>query len=265
VLDVLRDLRRRFQVDSDRVFLTGFGEGATMAFDVGLSHPDLFAGVVPVAGEIQRFSVRCLRNGKYLPLYIVASERQFSDAQEGRKDMRRYMEDCINHGYPVIYVEYPGRGVETFEGEIPNIFDWMGRKKRAHPVTELGRNGNGSNTLGDEFLTLRQTDNRFYWLGTDAVDPHHVMKERWDPRITPAMLDARNIDNQINVNAYGVNQVSVWLTPEMVDFKRPLTVRINVRAPWIHKVTPSLETLLEDLHLRGDRQQLYVARVDFAL
>src|SRR5439155_12373527 len=49
VVDVLRDLRRRFPVDSDRVFLAGSGEGGNMAYDVGLAHPDLFAGVVPMA------------------------------------------------------------------------------------------------------------------------------------------------------------------------------------------------------------------------
>src|SRR5262249_27178406 len=49
VLDTLRDLRRRFQIDSDRVFLLGYGQGARAAFDVGLSHPDLFAGVLPNA------------------------------------------------------------------------------------------------------------------------------------------------------------------------------------------------------------------------
>src|SRR5439155_17012023 len=54
--DVVRDLRRRFAVDSDRIFLTGFGEGANMAYDVGLSHPDLFAGVLPVAGTPKYFA-----------------------------------------------------------------------------------------------------------------------------------------------------------------------------------------------------------------
>src|SRR5262249_35737875 len=49
VTATLRDLRRRFQVDSDRVFLFGHEQGGRMAFDVGLSHPDLFAGVLPMS------------------------------------------------------------------------------------------------------------------------------------------------------------------------------------------------------------------------
>jgi predicted esterase len=39
-----------FEVDRDRVVLTGFSEGAYMAMALGIRHPDLFAGVIPVAG-----------------------------------------------------------------------------------------------------------------------------------------------------------------------------------------------------------------------
>ena len=56
VLDALRDLRRHFAVDSDRVFLFGLGWGGAMAFDVGLSHPDLFAGVLPMSAGPRIFS-----------------------------------------------------------------------------------------------------------------------------------------------------------------------------------------------------------------
>ncbi len=58
VVNVLKDLRRRFNVDSDRMFLLGAGEGGAMALDVGLSHPDLFAGVIPVSAVPNFFSLR---------------------------------------------------------------------------------------------------------------------------------------------------------------------------------------------------------------
>ena len=60
VLDTLRDLRRRFAVDSDRVFLFGLGQGGEMAFDVGLSHPDLFAGVLPMSAGPRMFATKVL-------------------------------------------------------------------------------------------------------------------------------------------------------------------------------------------------------------
>jgi phospholipase/carboxylesterase len=39
-----------FQIDHDRVVLTGFSEGAFMAMALGVRHPDVFAGVISVAG-----------------------------------------------------------------------------------------------------------------------------------------------------------------------------------------------------------------------
>ena len=42
--------RERFEVDWERVVLTGFSEGGFMAMALGTRHPDLFAGVIPVAG-----------------------------------------------------------------------------------------------------------------------------------------------------------------------------------------------------------------------
>ena len=50
VLRAIVDARKRFNVDSDRVFLVGHGMGGDAAFDMGMSHPDLFAGVVPING-----------------------------------------------------------------------------------------------------------------------------------------------------------------------------------------------------------------------
>jgi acetyl esterase/lipase len=48
VLTSLRDACRRFSVDTDRVFLTGHSAGGDAAWDIGLAHPDLWAGVIPI-------------------------------------------------------------------------------------------------------------------------------------------------------------------------------------------------------------------------
>jgi hypothetical protein len=74
--------------------------------------------------------------------------------------------------------------------------------------------------------------------------------------------------NNIGVRTHGLRQVSIWLARGMVDFEKPITVRINFGVPigWSNrKILPSLETLLEDFYQRGDRQRLYVARLDFRL
>ena len=42
--------RENLEVDWDRVVLTGFSEGGFMAMAIGVRHPHLFAGVIPMAG-----------------------------------------------------------------------------------------------------------------------------------------------------------------------------------------------------------------------
>ena len=45
---------------------------------------------------------------------------------------------------------------------------------------------------------------------------------------------------------------------------RPVTVKWNSNAVWNKQtVAPSLATLLEDLADRGDRQRLFVAKLEF--
>jgi pimeloyl-ACP methyl ester carboxylesterase len=262
VLDVLRDLRRRFHVDSDRVFLAGCGQGGNMAFDVGLSHPDQFAGVLPMSAIPGPFALNYYwRNAQYLPFYVVGGDW----TGDPRKYIRGQFDKWVPRGYPAMYVEYKGRGLEWFDAEVSFSFDWMGRKKRANPLTELGSNP-GAGPFGQEFQTMRTTDNRFYWLSTDAIADRHLNDaRRWDARTMSAMMQAKiGANNQINVYTFGLKQLTIWFARGMIDFDKPVTVTgAGLRVLWNNqKVVPKLSTLLEDYYQRADQQRLYVAKVE---
>ncbi|MDA0834830.1 MAG: alpha/beta hydrolase-fold protein [Planctomycetota bacterium] len=48
--NVIRPIQERFHVNSSRVYLAGFGNGASMALQVAFSHPERFAGVAALGG-----------------------------------------------------------------------------------------------------------------------------------------------------------------------------------------------------------------------
>jgi len=50
VFDAVRQARRALHVHSERIFLVGCGEGAAVAYRLGLSYPERFAGVVAING-----------------------------------------------------------------------------------------------------------------------------------------------------------------------------------------------------------------------
>jgi pimeloyl-ACP methyl ester carboxylesterase len=271
VLGTLRDLRRKYNVDSDRVFLFGLGQGATMAFDVGLSHPDEFAGIIPMGAGPDYFAKQYQRNSQYLPFYIVTGNL----SGDTLRNLSKTMEDWTMRGFPTLWVNYKGRGIEWFAGEVPNILDWMRSKRRAFPLRQLGTDGLGGKH-GNEFRTQRSTDNRFYWISTDAVDPKRINSPpplEWSWQKEPATVYAR-IDpahNEIFIEQFGLKQVSIWLGrnsrgESMIDFDKPVTIRVHFTVKWNNKpIKPSLDTLLEDLYQRGDRQRLFLAKVDLAL
>jgi hypothetical protein len=263
VIDVLRELRHHFQVDSDRVFVSGLGEGANMAFDVGLSHPDLFAGVLPVGGRPRYFAVKYWPNAVNLPFYVVDGDLD----GDGAKDNKRQFDNWISHQYPSLYVLYRGRGSEWFQGELPYMFDWMGRKKREFAVPDL-RRGVASGLSADDYQSMRPSDNRFYWLSGEGLSDRYSNESArsYSAKVVPATLQARISEgNQINVHANGFRRVVVWLGPGMIDFDKPVKIYVNVTLSLANrKIVPNLATLLEDVYQRGDHQRVFLAKVELA-
>jgi hypothetical protein len=64
--------------------------------------------------------------------------------------------------------------------------------------------------------------------------------------------------------------VSVWLGrnlrgDSMIDFAKPVSMRVNDAIVLNKKmVKPSLAVMLEDLYQRGDRQRVYLAKLDWS-
>jgi hypothetical protein len=238
-----------------------------MAFDVGLAHPDLFAGVMPMAAAPEKFAARYFRNGRELPFYVVSGN---CASVEVNKLLREVFTEWIMRSYPMFWVEYPGRGVEWFAGEVPNLFDWMRNQRRAFPLERLGSDGIGGK-FGNEFSTMRPGDNHFYWLSTSAISPANYNSfARWNPNVSCATLTAR-VDaksNVIQLKTSGIRQVTVWVGrnregANLIDFDKPLTVNWDFTPKWANrKVSPSLATLLEEVYLGGDRQQLFLAKIE---
>ena len=271
VMDTLRDLRRRFQVDSDRVFLFGWEDGANMAFDVALGAPDQFAGVVPMNGALLPFTRRFYwPNAQYLPFYVIGGERDGHSAQ--MRDLIK--KDWTRDPYACMYVEYKGRASEWYGLEIEKMMNWMSKKKRYMPLKELGRPG-----AGEEFRSTRAINNHFYWLRgenfTAATQNEHRDKT-WPNTFKPATFQAgltvgnktekgeAKIWNQLTIRTHGMKNVTFLVTPDMkMELKHPLAITLNgTQLAKTRVIEPSVETMLDELAQSGDRQRLVIAKVE---
>lgn len=251
VLASLRDASRRFALDSDRVYLSGHSMGGDAAWDIGLAHPDLWAGVMPITGVSQKVTSYYWENARYVPLYVVMGELDGMNLAVNARDLQRYM----IRGFDVTAVEFRGRGHEHFSDEILNLFDWMGRRKREFFPKEF------------ECRTMRSFDNFFWPVELAGFPPKvNIDPAQWPPRSgTRAMLVTASVtaNNGFRVRT-GADRVTIWLSPEMVDFGQPIEVKFNSNRFGGHRdeIQPDLGVILEDVRTRGDRQHPFWARVE---
>jgi hypothetical protein len=168
---------------------------------------------------------------------------------------RYYMQAAKNQKlWDITYVEYQGRGHENFSDEILRIFDWMGRKRRDFFPKEF------------KAVTMRSWDN-FFWCVelSELPDPQMVDPSAWPPprSILPFTLEFKaNANNGINVPLRNA-RATVWLSPELVDFNRPIDVTIGGnRVGARGAIKPSIPVMLEDARTRADRQHPFWAKVE---
>ena len=249
VLNSLRDASRRFSIDTDRVFLSGHSMGGDAAWAIGLSHPDLWAGVIPVVARSDNVVAQYWPNATKLPLYFVGGELDGDKLVVNSRDLDRY----LTKAFDVTMVEYLGRGHEHFSDEIQRIFEWMGLKRRVFFPKEITA------------TTIRPWDNFFWWLEINEHPPKAVTAV-WPPPagVRPLQIDASvNAKGGVNVRA-GAGRVTVWLSPELIDFTKPATVIVNGRKLTTGKepIQPDMALLLEDVRTRGDRRHPFWAKLE---
>ncbi len=244
VLKTRRDAMRRFAIDSNRVFLSGHSMGGDAAWDIGVSHPDLWAGVIPIVAFGLRYVSFYHENAKGLPFYFIGGELDSGWIPSQATRIDRYVKTT---GYNAIVVEYRGRGHEPFAEETLPLFEWLNRQRRGDAPVEL------------EASAMRPWDNFFWWIELGAMRPETItLPELWPPENPkPTRIKAhRRAANRFRINTNAENYL-LWLTPDIVDFSK----RIYVNGRKV-EVAPSSRILLDDARTRADRQHPYWARVE---
>lgn len=257
VIEALIDASKRFHIDSDRVFLAGHGMGGDAAFDIGFSHPDLFAGVIPIGGVIDRYPKAYWTNGKQLAFYVVSGELDRDTRDRNRFDL----EQMMKYNFDLIFTEYNGAGSDSFYSEIHKLFDWMNRHRRVPAPRQM------------EVKTLRATDNHFHWFEFDGI-PAAMSRPDWSgkgrPPIPMKLTASVNEEGASIVVQSGAARTRLWLAPKdqspghgLVDFEKRITVRVNGRQRWNDYLKPDIEAMLDEFRRRVDRRRLAWAVLEF--
>lgn len=253
VLNTLRDAARRFSIDMDRVYLSGHSMGADAAWDIAVSHPDLWAGAVLIGAKADKYVRIYRRNARFVPLYFICGELDASRLEANATTWNYYLRSSF--GYPVTVVEYQGRGHESFADEQLAIFDWMQRHRREPYLRKFDCN------------TMRPWDNFFWWVELFQL-PERSMSDPafWPPKrgTRPFRVQAEVRDNNLIRVQGRCGRLILWLSPQMVRFDQPIRLYVNAKQLRFRpeELQPDIEVILEDARTRGDRQHPFWAKVE---
>ena len=220
---------------------------------MAMSHPDIFAGAIPIAGIGKHYCKWYWNNARRLPFYIVNGELDrdslFQNAHSGQ------VNKMLRRGFDIIYAEYVGWGYGDYYSEIHRLFEWMALHRRTKHLKEI------------EMKILRPSENRFYWVDARGF-PQKVMNAQVltgdrSTGISPMLLKAKiTPGNSILITRSVARKYTLWLSPELIDFDRRVVVKLRSRRKFNDFLTPQTEAILEDLRVRGDRQKPYWAKIE---
>ncbi|MFO0938190.1 MAG: hypothetical protein U0798_16925 [Gemmataceae bacterium] len=258
VIDTLRDAIRHVNVDSDRVMLFGLADGASFALDMAAGHPDLFAAVAPF-GAYPRLDVFMdyWSNLQKVPVYAVTGEL----ASDGLKITYDMFQKMLKAGFPSLLTVYKGRAIELYSAELEPMFSWFNKRVRP-PTSTMVKPLKG---LSFNWLTMRNTDNRFYWLSLDKISEGNLMKEKraaFPAGISPDIQTG----NMVKVNTRGIRKFTILFERDMIDWTKPLYFNVNGNTPPGYKpkiLQPDLNVLLDEFLASGDRKRIFLQKLVF--
>ena len=259
VLKAMRACFRKFQVDTDRVFLHGTGVGGDLVYDIGLAHPEHFAGLMPVGGRIEKYAkVHATDRNIPLSIYAVFGE---GDRPTQQANYQTWNKMLLSSRYAnLILVEYIGRlAGEAFPDDIESMFEWMQFQRRWLP-----------DRAGFEFSvdSMRPWVNYYWFIELRGFPLNNVM---WPQVWEDGNLNALSIEGEIKPegkeNHFVVKpssagrSMTLWLSADYVNFEKE--IRISGRGRnFSEAVSPSTKVMLDDARGRGDRLHPYWARLD---
>lgn len=256
VLYTLRDAFRRFSVDTDRVFISGHGTGGECAWDIAVSHCDLWAGVIPFCCVAGKFVADYAENAKYVPFYYVGGELDGHRLRVNAPIFDRYVATQMKK-YPATITLFLGRGPESYYEEILRVFDFMSKQRRNFNRTEFTvRTKRGGDTffwnveLGDDITGMPGILDPIMWNKGGGVEISSIIYKH-----SNAM--------KISIGANFPN-FSLFLTQNMLNIKQRVDIEINAKRymPKNGFLTPSIFVMLNDARTRCDRKHPFWLRVE---
>jgi predicted esterase len=274
LLTLLDRVKRKYNVDENRVYVTGVSDGGTGVYFLAMKVATPWSAFLPLNGNMRVLASPGTRadgqlyagnfvnrpffiiNGGQDPLYPVGA-------------VTPHVVMLERAGTPVEFRPQPAAGHDTswWPTERANFERFV----RTHPRQPYPERLSWETDRADRY-------NRVQWLVIDRLGPASSDVPLEDVnQFAPAAggpdqpmfartrpsgrVDVQRSGNAIVARSRGVRQFTLLLSPEAVDFLQPLTVTINGRSAFSGKLEKDVAALLKWAARDNDRTMLFGAEL----
>jgi poly(3-hydroxybutyrate) depolymerase len=127
VMNVLAIVRKEYAIDENRIYLMGHSMGGGGTWHLGLKHPDIWAGLAPIAPAIFR-KADDVAKIKHIPVILVQGD---ADKLVPVTGARRWAEAMKKNEMTYEYIEVQGGDhVKPAFQSLPKIYEFFDKHKK---------------------------------------------------------------------------------------------------------------------------------------
>jgi predicted esterase len=259
---ILREVKRRYDVDENRVSLIGRSDGGTGAWYFALHAPTPWASYLPFVGS--PIVLMNPESGAEGAVFLPNAMGKSFLVINGSAD-RLYPAETLR---PLMAAFSKVGADVTFEVEEGGGHDTRWWPRRAGQIDAFVESHPRDPSPDHVFWATDRAEGggRAFWLVIDALAGHDDCEASdlgvlGKPPRRCGAVDATRKGNVFDVTTSGVDRYRLLLSPEKVDLDAEVIVRTNGQVSHRGRVERSLATLLEWAAEDVDRTMLFAAEI----
>jgi dienelactone hydrolase len=273
ILALVDRLKRSYNIDESRIYITGISDGGTGVYYLAMRAATPWASCLPLNGQPLVLAnpdtgvdgELFVGNLVNCPMYLVNGGR---DRLYPASSVAPFVDMMKRAGVPIVFQVYPDAGHDTswWPNERRRFEAFVASHARdAHPdrlswETERVDRFNRIDWLVIDRLGRRPSDVPLEDVNTFEMVPGRRMR-LYEHSGRSGRVDVTRQGNAFTARTRGVAQFTLLLSPDVVDFAKPVQVTVNGATVFNGAVREDLATLLRWAARDDDRTMLYGAEL----
>lgn len=262
---MLRDLRRRYLFDPDRVWITGVSAGAHGAWFQMCRYGDRYSACVALAGAPYSplYGIHWLDFGDNLNLASAKCLQGARDSTFTADVARKFAARAKERGWRAEYLEFADAGHEgaPYE-ESMKAYQWALEQRRDPYPKRFHWSTDHLHSARCSWVEIAAFPEDAETVRLNYQDEFGQSTEKRDILKDAARVDVEVEGQEIRFTTVRAARLRVYWSDRVVDVTKPVTIRVNGKEGWKGVPQTSVRFMVEEARRTGRRDVVFGGMVE---